>query len=331
MPVKEHILVAGGAGYIGSHTVQLLLDQGYQVTVIDNLSTGHARSVAKAALIHCDLCDKGALSQRLENKTFTGIIHFAGKSQVSESMVEPLTYFENNVTGSLNLISYAVKAGIDRLVFSSSAAVYGHPNSSMIDESHVVKPINPYGTTKVMVETVLAESARAQGLNSIALRYFNAAGAWPDQGLGEDHDPETHLIPAVLKSLLTQDSSGLNQEPVKLFGNDYATVDGTCIRDYVHVRDLAEAHVLALRHLKEKTGAQIVNLGSGNGYSVLDIIQTCQQVTGKEVPYVMAPRRLGDPAVLVANNQLARETLDWQPHRPLVTMIEDAWQWHQRQ
>lgn len=328
--MNEHILVAGGAGYIGSHTVQLLLDQGCQVTVLDNLSTGHARSVGKAALIRCDLCDKGALLHLLEGKTFTGIIHFAGKSQVGESIVEPLTYFDNNVTGSLNLINYAVQAGIDRFVFSSSAAVYGHPGSSVIDENHTIKPINPYGMSKAMVETMLVESARAKGLSSMALRYFNAAGAWPDQGLGEDHDPETHLIPNVLTSLVSQDDKAHKPEPVKIFGKDYATHDGTCIRDYIHVRDLAEAHVLALRHLKSVTGAQMVNLGSGTGCSVLEIIETCQQVTGQKIPYRIAPRRMGDPAVLVADNKLAGKLLGWRPQRNLMTIIQDAWQWHQR-
>ena len=328
--MHEHILVAGGAGYIGSHTVQLLLDQGYQVTVLDNLSTGHARSVGQAELIQCDLCDRGGLLHLLEGKTFTGIIHFAGKSQVGESIAEPLAYFDNNVTGSLNLINYAVQAGIDRFVFSSSAAVYGHPSSSVIDENHAIKPINPYGMSKAMVETMLVESARAQGLSSIALRYFNAAGAWPDQDLGEDHDPETHLIPNVLTSLLPQPGKNHSPGPVKIFGKDYATHDGTCIRDYIHVRDLAEAHVLALRHLKGLPGALMLNLGSGSGNSVLEIIQTCQQVTGRKISHLAAPRRTGDPAVLVADNRLAEEVLGWQPQRNLMTIIEDAWRWHQK-
>ena len=326
---SEHILVTGGAGYIGSHTTQMLLDQGYQVTVVDNLSTGHDWSVGDAELIQCDLREPVELARALRKKRFTGIIHFAGLSQVGESITQPLSYFDNNVTGSLNLIGYAAQAGIDQFVFSSSAAVYGNPRTAVIDETHPIAPINPYGKSKAMVETMLAESARGNGLRAMALRYFNAAGAMPVCGLGEAHDPETHLIPNVLKSLLAAADANPGDAAVKIFGDDYDTPDGTCIRDYVHVSDLAQAHVSALRYLKGAAGAQAVNLGTGRGYSVLEIIETCQQVTGKEIQRVIESRRPGDPAVLVADNKLAGELLDWLPQRALTDIVSHAWQWHQ--
>jgi len=326
---SEHILVTGGAGYIGSHTTRMLLDQGYQVTVVDNLSTGYAWSVGDAELIQCDLRQPVELAGALRKKRFTGIIHFAGLSQVGESITQPLSYFDNNVTGSLNLIGYAAQAGIDQFVFSSSAAVYGNPRAAVIDETHAIAPINPYGKSKAMVETMLAESARANGLRTMALRYFNAAGAMPTCGLGEAHDPETHLIPNVLKSLLAAADPIPGDAYVKVFGNDYETPDGTCIRDYVHVTDLAQAHVSALRYVKDTAGAQAVNLGTGRGNSVLEIIDTCQQVTGKEIPHIIEPRRQGDPAVLVADNELAAKLLDWQPRLTLADIVSDAWQWHQ--
>ena len=326
---SEHILVTGGAGYIGSHTTQLLLDQGYQVTVVDNLSTGHAGSVGDAELIRCDLRESVELARVLRKKCFTGIIHFAGLSQVGESIDQPLSYFDNNVTGSLNLIDYAAQAGIDRFVFSSSAAVYGIPRTALIDETHPIAPINPYGKSKAMVETMLTESTRANGLRAIALRYFNAAGAMPACGLGEAHDPETHLIPSVLKSLLTGADASPGDVYLKVFGDDYETPDGTCIRDYVHVTDLAEAHVSALCYVKDTAGARAVNLGTGRGNSVLEIIDTCQQVTGKEIPHIIEPRRAGDPAVLVADNKLAAKLLNWQPRLTLADIVSDAWQWHQ--
>ena len=326
---SEHILVTGGAGYIGSHTTWMLLDQGYQVTVVDNLSTGHAWSVGDAELIQCDLREPVVLAGALRKKSFTGIIHFAGLSQVGESIAQPLSYFDNNVTGSLNLIDYAAQAGIDQFVFSSSAAVYGNPRAAVIDETHVIAPINPYGMSKAMVETMLAESARANDLRAIALRYFNAAGAMPSCGLGEAHDPETHLIPNVLKSLLLAADASPGDAYLKVFGDDYETPDGTCIRDYVHVTDLAQAHVSALRYVKDTAGAQAVNLGTGRGHSVLEIIDTCQQVTGKDIAHIIEPRRAGDPAVLVADNKLAGELLDWRPQRTLTDIVSDAWQWHQ--
>lgn len=321
-----HILVCGGAGYIGSHAALALHRAGHRVTVLDNLSTGHAKAVHWGPLVQADLLVPESLDAAFTDEPVDAVMHFCALSLVGESVREPYDYYRNNVTGSLNLLQAMRRHQVDMLVFSSTAAVFGHPQSDLIDEQHPTHPINPYGASKWMVERILQDAAAAYGLNSVALRYFNAAGAAPDEGIGESHQPETHLIPNVLRGLL-----GTGPQ-LKVFGDDYPTRDGTCIRDYVHVLDLADAHLRALTYLDSNPGHHVFNLGNGEGFSVREVIAAAERVSGQTVPFTMESRREGDPAVLVASSERARSELGWAPSRAsLDQIIGDAWAWHKAQ
>jgi UDP-glucose 4-epimerase len=318
----RHVLVCGGAGYVGAQLAKNLAAAGCKVTVFDNISTGHREAVQWGSFVEGDLRDRAALDQLFSAHRFDAVMHLAALSQVGESMRLPLAYYENSVTGSLNLLNAMHRAGVERLVFSSTAAVYGTPQQPFIDESHPTLPISPYGASKLMVERMLEDAAQAHGLRSVALRYFNAAGADSEGETGESHAPETHLIPNVLRCALGQG------EALQVFGTDYDTRDGTCVRDYIHVHDLAQAHVLALDYLGDHTGAHSFNLGSGQGYSVMEVIETARHVTGKPIPFNEAPRRAGDPPVLVADAQHAKSQLGWQPRfDDIVAIVESAWRW----
>lgn len=318
------ILVCGGAGYIGSHMVRTLVTSGHEPVIFDNLSTGHREAAPGLPFAQGDLLDPPALRQAFERHRVDAVMHFCARSLVGESMSQPYAYYQNNVAGTLNLLGAMRSAGVDKLVFSSTAAIFGQPQSDAIDETHPMVPINPYGASKLMVERVLADAASAYGLRSVALRYFNAAGADPDGDIGESHQPETHLIPNVLRAVLGK-GDGL-----KVFGTDYATADGTCVRDYIHVNDLASAHLCALQFMREQTGAHAFNLGNGRGFSVLEVIESAQRVTGARIEFERAPRRPGDPAVLVASSTKAREQLGWVPvYTGMDEIIATAWRWHQ--
>jgi UDP-glucose 4-epimerase len=306
--------------------VRYLTSKQHDVVVYDDLSTGHREALTPGLpFVEGNIGDAAALSRLFAAHRFDAVMHFCARSLVGESVVKPYLYYGNNVANTLVLLAAMRDAGVDRLVFSSTAAVFGHPQAAAIDETHPTQPINPYGQSKLMVERILADAAQAYGLRSVALRYFNAAGAHPSASIGEAHEPETHLIPNVLKAVLGQGPS------LKVFGTDYETRDGTCVRDYVHVDDLASAHLLAIEYLAVHEGALTFNLGNGEGFSVREVIAAAERVTGRPVPHEFAPRRAGDPATLVASSLRARDRLGW---RPLVTQLDDilasAWQWHQR-
>ena len=320
----RRILVTGGAGYVGAHAVLNLIDQGFEPVILDNFSTGHRYATQGCEVIEADLRDAASLNRALTWKRFDGVMHFAAKSIVGDSMRSPLDYFENNVTGSLNLISAALKGDVEHFVFSSTAAVYGEPESVPITEDHALAPINPYGQSKRMIEVMLTEAFQAHGLRSISFRYFNAAGAAPEAGIGENHEPETHLIPNVLLSCLGYSSSS----QLKVFGNDYETRDGTCVRDYIHVRDLAEAHVIGMNYLFHNADADQINLGTEHGATVLEVIKACEEATERPIEYDIGAKREGDPAILVADNSKARDLLSWTPKASLFDCVNDAWQWH---
>jgi len=311
--------VTGGAGYIGSHTVRLLLEQGHDVSVVDNLSKGHRRNVPAERLHELDLADTDALTSLLRQSGAEAVVHFAAFIAVGESMREPERYFTNNVGGSLSLLTAMVRAGVKHMVFSSTAAVYGNPHAVPIREDFPIQAVNPYGESKVMVETLLRWFDRIHGLTSVSLRYFNASGADPRGRLGEEHDPETHLIPLLFRAIVTG-------QPVTVFGDDYETPDGTCIRDYIHVDDLAQAHILALEHLLSGGASDQFNVGTGSGHSVLEVIRAVEEVTGRKVPRVAGPRREGDPPSLVAASDKLRKRLTWNPrYADLRTIVEHAW------
>ncbi|MEO8595103.1 MAG: UDP-glucose 4-epimerase GalE [Candidatus Solibacter sp.] len=317
--IPRKILVTGGAGYIGSHTVRLLLKQGHDVAVVDNLSKGYRHNVPEGRLNVLDLHDTPALAKLMKAERFDAVIHFAAFIAVGESMREPAKYFTNNVAGTLSLLDAMVQAGVKHIVFSSTAAVYGNPHASPILEDFPIQAVNPYGESKVMVETMLRWFDQIPSLTSVCLRYFNASGADPDAVLGEEHEPETHLIPLVLRAV----KSG---KPVTVFGDDYPTPDGTCIRDYIHVNDLAQAHILAVEYLLKGGASDQFNVGTGSGSSVLEMIRAVEQVTGRSVPYTVGPRREGDPPALVASSQKLRERLGWAPqYGDLQTIVEHAW------
>ena len=316
---SRKILVTGGAGYIGSHTVRLLLEQGHDVAVVDNLSKGYRHNVPSERLYVLDLCETAALAELMRQRRPDAVIHFAAFIAVGESMREPARYFSNNVGGSLSLLTAMVETGVRHMVFSSTAAVYGNPHATPILESFPIQPVNPYGESKVMVESMLRWFDEIHHLTSVALRYFNASGADPEGRLGEEHDPETHLIPRALQAVRTGN-------PITVFGGDYPTPDGTCIRDYIHVNDLAQAHILAVEHLLGGGASDRFNVGTGAGHTVLEVIRAAEEVTGSKVPYVMGPRREGDPAALVAASDKLRATLGWQPrYADLRTIVEHAW------
>ncbi|WP_036169209.1 UDP-glucose 4-epimerase GalE [Noviluteimonas dokdonensis] len=321
-----HILVCGGAGYIGSHMARWLALRDHRVTVLDNLSTGHREAVQWGELVEADVLDPASLARAFDGRRFDAVMHFCARSLVGESVLDPYAYYAANVTGTLNLLEAMRAHGVERLVFSSTAAVFGHPHSDRIDEEHPKQPINPYGASKLMVERILADAAGAYGLRSVALRYFNAAGASPEATIGESHSPETHLIPNVLRAALGTGPA------LKVFGEDYDTRDGTCVRDYVHVDDLAEAHLRALAFLDTNAGAHTFNLGNGQGFSVREVIAAAEAVSGRAISFSVEPRRAGDPAVLVAASDKARAALGWAPaYDTLAPILETALRWHRNQ
>lgn len=320
-----HVLVAGGAGYIGSHMVRYLLSAGCRVTVYDNLSTGHRDAVDGADFIEGDLADCAGLERVFSGARFDAVMHFAGSIQVGESVVNPGLYYRNNLANSLNLFDAMVRHGVRNLVFSSTAAIFGEPRYTPIDEAHDKLPLNPYGRSKLMVEQILADYDQAHGLKSACLRYFNAAGAAPDGSLGERHEPETHLIPIALEVAQGR------RTHMAVYGNDYDTPDGTCVRDYIHVHDLCSAHWLALQELCRNGTSMALNLGNGNGFSVKEVIDSVAEVTGREPSVILAPRREGDPAWLIADSRRAREMLGWNPlYSGLHDIIGHAWNFAER-
>ncbi len=319
------VLVTGGAGYIGSHTVKALHQRGREVVVLDNLSAGRRDFVGGAELIVADLNDRAAIRAALAGRDFGAVLHFAALIQVGESFADPRKYYEHNLLTSMNLLGAMLDAGVSRFIFSSSAAVYGQPETHPILESHPLKPVNPYGQTKAFVERILSDYDRACGLRSVCLRYFNAAGADPGGALGECHDPETHLVPNILLAALGR------KPALEVYGMDFPTADGTAVRDYIHVSDLAEAHVLALDYLERGGSSEAVNLGTNVGYSVRQVISRAEAVTGRRVPVVEKPRRRGDPAVLQASSEKAGRLLGWRPERSgIENIISTAWAWHLR-
>lgn len=319
------VLVAGGAGYIGSHTVKELLREGYEVVVFDNFSTGKKELLVGGELVEGDLMDKDSIKEALRSKGIGAVLHFASLIQVGESYTNPLKYYTHNLTSSLNLLDAVLEAKVKAFIFSSSAAVYGIPLRIPIPENHPLNPVNPYGQTKVFVEKILEDYERAYGLKFISLRYFNAAGADPEGLLGEMHEPETHLIPNILLFLLGKKKS------LDLYGTDFPTEDGTAIRDYIHVTDLAKAHVLALQRILESSRSEFINLGANKGYSVLEVIKKTEKITVNKVPYKERPRRKGDVPVLLASREKAEKILGWElSHSDIETIIETAWNWHQK-
>lgn len=317
-------LVVGGAGYIGSHMVKLMMENGFQVIVLDNLSTGHRQLVEAGGFVQGSLGNAALLDRVFSKNDIGAVMHFAAFSLVGESVRTPLKYYMNNVSETLFLIDAMIRHQVKRFIFSSTAAVYGEPEKVPISEAQICRPTNPYGNTKLAVERMLADCDASYGLKSICLRYFNAAGAHPSGRLGELHDPESHLIPLVLKAALAS-------SPIKIFGNDYPTSDGTCIRDYVHVCDIAQAHLLALNELEAGGESDIFNLGNNVGYSVRQVIEIAEKVTGRGIETIESERREGDPAVLVADSSKIRRKLGWQPQfEDLETIITTAWRWHRR-
>jgi len=321
---RRTVLVTGGAGYVGSHACKALAQAGYLPVVYDNLSRGHAWAVKWGGLERGDLLNPVRLAAVIRKHRPFAVMHFAALAYVGESVDDPLRYYRNNVGGTIHLLEAMRDGGVDRLVFSSSGSVYGVPERVPIPEKHAQRPVNPYGHSKRLVEQMLSDCAATYGLRSVSLRYFNAAGADPEGEIGEAHDPETHLIPLVLEA-----AAGLRPR-LTIHGTDYPTRDGTCMRDYVHVADLADAHVLALRYLASNRGAAAFNLGNGEGFTVREVIDTARRLTGRKIPLRAGPRRPGDPPALVANATSARRELGWKPCYPdLEAIIDTAWRWLQ--
>jgi UDP-glucose 4-epimerase len=320
------VLVTGGAGYIGSHTVLALKKAGYQVVILDNLIYGHqdlVETVLQVGLIQGDIGDRPLLDKLFADYNIQAVLHFAAFAYVGESVTNPAKYYRNNVASTLNLLEAMVAANIKSFVFSSTCATYGHPQQIPIPEDHPQAPINPYGMSKLMVEQILTDFDQAYGLRSVRLRYFNAAGADPNGQLGEDHNPETHLIPLVLMAALGQ------RETITIYGTDYKTPDGTCIRDYIHVTDLAQAHVLGLEYLFNQGETAVFNLGNGDGFSVREVINAARRVTGRTIPVEEGFRRAGDPAILIGSADKARKILNWEPrYADLDVILQHAWNWH---
>lgn len=320
------VLVLGGAGYIGSHTAHELVKTGEEVVIADNLQSGHIEAVpAKAAFYKGDIRDKTFLDEIFKSENIESVIHFAANSLVGESMTDPLKYYENNMFGTYVLLKSMVENNIDKIVFSSTAAVYGEPDSVPICETDGTKPTNTYGETKLSMENMFKWISKAHDLRYVSLRYFNACGACPNGGIGEDHTPETHLIPLIL-----QVPNG-KRDCISIFGEDYETSDGTCVRDYIHVTDLAQAHILSVKYLTEGNKSDIFNLGNGKGYSVKEVVDTARKVTGHKIKASTAKRRAGDPAKLVASSRKAENNLGWTPiHSDLEEILFTAWKWHKK-
>ena len=320
-----NISVVGGAGFIGSHMVKRLIVDHHQVVVVDNLSTGYREAVLTESFYEVDIADQVNLSKVFSQHKFDAVFHFASFIQVGESVKDPQKYYRNNVAATLSLLEVMVKFDVKHFVFSSTAAVFGNPQYSPIDEKHPKEPINPYGQSKLMVEKILEDFDRAYGLKSVSLRYFNAAGADPEGELGERHVPETHLIPLVLQA-----ASG-RSESISVFGKDYETLDGTCVRDYIHIVDLADAHVKAIDYLKKGNASSTFNLGNGKGFSVKEIIEASQKVTGKKIAVKYGDRRSGDPPTLVADATLSKKILGWEPkYTKIEDIIQHAWAWEEK-
>ncbi|MEA5502674.1 UDP-glucose 4-epimerase GalE [Halotia wernerae UHCC 0503] len=326
--VKPSILVTGGAGYIGSHTVLALKKADYDVIILDNLVYGHrdlVEKVLQVELVAGDTGDRTLLDDLFKTRNIAAVMHFSAYAYVGESVTDPAKYYRNNVLGTLTLLEAMLVASINKFVFSSTCATYGVPEIVPIPENHPQNPINPYGATKLMVERILADFDVAYGLKSVRFRYFNAAGADPKGLLGEDHNPETHLIPLVLLTALGK------RESISIFGTDYPTPDGTCIRDYIHVSDLASAHVLGLEYLLKGGDSEVFNLGNGSGFSVKEVIATAEKVTGLPIAVQECDRRPGDPPSLIGSGEKARKVLSWQPQYPSIKdIVTHAWQWHQQ-
>ena len=325
---KPTILVTGGAGYIGSHAVKALQSAGYGVVVLDNLVYGHrdiAEEVLKVELVVGDTCDRALLDRVFSTYDIAAVMHFSAYAYVGESVTNPAKYYRNNVIGTISLLEAMIAASVNKFVFSSTCATYGVPNSVPIAEDHPQNPINPYGATKLMVERILADFDAAYDFKSVCFRYFNAAGADPSGLLGEDHDPETHLIPLVLMVALGK------RESISIFGTDYPTPDGTCIRDYIHVSDLADAHILGLEYLLQGGKTDAFNLGNGLGFSVKEVIDAAREITGREIKVEVSDRRPGDPPSLVGSSDKAGKILGWQPQYPdIKDILSHAWNWHQK-
>ena len=317
-----HFLVTGGAGYIGSHIVRALLQRGHTNVILDDFSTGHRWAAQGQEVLEVDLKDLNALSAAVAGRQFDGVFHFAAKSLVGESNQYPLKYYQNNVGGTANLLEVALENGWNKCVFSSTAAIYGNPTTETINEDHPKAPINVYGQTKLAIEQLLESTCKAREFSAVCLRYFNAAGASSDASIGEAHEPETHLIPNALKA-----ASGSGQ-PLTIFGDDYPTRDGACIRDYIHVEDLADAHLKAMDYLQQYTGFAAFNLGNGQGFSVKEVFAACEAVVGEDIPHTLGTRRDGDPAILVADASRAREILGWVPRQADIKgVVASAWAW----
>ena len=325
---KSTILVTGGAGYIGSHAVLALKQAGYEVVILDNLVYGHRdliEQVLKVELIEGDTGDRDLLDKLFKSRDIAAVMHFSAYAYVGESVSNPAKYYRNNVIGTITLLEAMLAASVKKFVFSSTCATYGVPETVPIPEDHPQNPINPYGATKLMVERILSDFNEAYDLKSVRFRYFNAAGADPSGRLGEDHNPETHLIPLVLQTALGK------RESISIFGTDYPTDDGTCVRDYIHVSDLADAHVLGLEYLLKGGDSTFFNLGNGNGFSVKEVIETARQITGKEIKAIECDRRPGDPPALIGSADKARKVLGWQPqYTSIKDIMTHAWEWHQK-
>ena len=325
---KSTILVTGGAGYIGSHAVLALKQAGYEVVILDNLVYGHRdliEQVLKVELIEGDTGDRDLLDKLFKSRDIAAVMHFSAYAYVGESVSNPAKYYRNNVIGTITLLEAMLAASVKKFVFSSTCATYGVPETVPIPEDHPQNPINPYGATKLMVERILSDFNEAYDFKSVRFRYFNAAGADPSGQLGEDHNPETHLIPLVLQTALGK------RESISIFGTDYPTNDGTCVRDYIHVSDLADAHVLGLEYLLKGGDSTFFNLGNGNGFSVKEVIETARQITGKEIKAIECDRRPGDPPALIGSAEKARNILGWQPQYPSIkNIMTHAWEWHQK-
>ncbi len=320
---EEVILITGGAGYIGSHVNRMLSAKGYRTLVFDNLERGHREFVRWGLLVEGDLRDAGQVRSLFAEHNIGTVMHFAAYAYVGESMIKPSEYYRNNVAGTVNLLNAMLENGVMHLVFSSSCAVYGHAGAQPIREDHTRRPVNPYGRSKLMAEQMIEDCCRFHGFKAVSLRYFNAAGASCDGIIGEWHDPETHLIPLVLEAACGRGPG------VQILGADYPTRDGTCVRDYIHVEDLADAHCRAMDYLDDSSGFSAFNLGNGNGYSVLQVISAVERITGRKIEMEICDRRDGDPACLIGSHDKAREQLGWKPVlSELDSIIETAWKWH---